>query len=1625
MNEFKLKLEILKIQHLSLVLFLFVFLLFGLFFVVTKETYAVSYCGSPDSGVNGTIQKGLLYTSNGAIGNGNECSSGLPSQGGSFQIVPDGHALTAIGYGSDDRRCMIGISTAPVNPDGTVDFSQNDYNQFDYCANAPGARNRLMVQYEGSPYDNILRGFSQYGNQKVPTGHVVTGWIWGANTSGGIGSTAGNPAQECYYQEYMNLQTKQVFGWGSQYDGTCNEYGYGNVGSLQRVARAPAGRVITGIDFMLDQDANVSSMYVATRLVTAPPPPLNPRFDISISPGAGLDIIRGASATGVFVVSITNCSGGVSSVNLNNVVANRPISDIGFNFSRTTVPCTPGDNQAILTVSPGPNASPLSLPDGPYADIGLRVSGTANGFTNFVDTGLWVYERPSVNITANNSAGPITINATDPLVIRWSPLNTKNVQACSASGAWSGTKDSIHGQTYSQNITGLTSGQKVFSIQCFGWANAPSTVASVTVNVNGVAPIGKLDTLTISPANSTINVGANQPYTLTATFTNGRAPETVTLSSGASYVSLDGAFATMGSGSSRNVATGIATTSTAARIQATYTESYPDSTTVSRTAMALLNVNSVPFTANCPNSLSTVNNNTQTLSVPISVSPASGGSVNFTAAFVSGPSPRPSLNPLSGTLGSSNSYSTILSVGINNSIQAGTYNLQVNMSRSGVNQSCTVPIVVNTVVGPTLTRVDIFPNSIQLVVGQTQSFSAVATYSNGSTAVVTASSSFASTGNITMLGNTGQAGNVGSATVRATYQGITSSPASISVSDFTIACPSPANLTLVGSALPANTIVNMNFTVLPVNGFNKPVTTTITDASGVNLFSPNPRTVNMTSANYAYNLSVDMSGRGAGVYNISADSLYSTPLFSRRANGAPCIAQIVVGAVTNYNLQFDSIIGSVMQDDNTNPSDNTVGSPMIHQYRIQLTNCSGAAVTNGVQLKPLNLNGVTGAEFGYYEETSPGNFVLRGQTITIACNQTRYLRVNARDTLAPLNPNNTPTNNRSINFMSGTPGISDKQNNLVLTLYGRPRVTAFTASPASVTDIQSSNLTWTTAFVPTNGFYCNGTAGTGAWPGPKFNTLTSGVAGGTYATGSMPAGSRIFTVACGVSFRNSLYYSSPVSTTINVTPSGSNQPVNVSGDNSACGKITVRWQKPSTGLAPTGYKVYKFNGSSWVQMGATVNVTNSAQVSYSLDDPSPSAQNTYAVTSLQGVVESARTQASNNPVPLVVCASNPPESVLANNATCGKIFIDWKRPSSGIAPTSYRVYRWNSSTSVWQPIANVSVSNASVVDYRFEDPAPSATGNRYAVSSFQGALESVRVSASNNPIDLLSCTPNAPAITGTSTTCAGITINWNYGGTITLSRFRIYRNNAQITEVPATQFSYQDATPLSSNNYQISAISTTNIESSRSNTVSVGWSGCEPKLDTSNKRILSVDGVVNPFATQNPCDPNFTRLDLKARIDQPIVFLMNICNNGSAPLVAGAAPGRYVLIDDTKLTHLKKNGNSWRVKIQGNNCTQFPVWSAASATAPQCQYQDVSGGLRISLRNGTLPIGGIWQLQFEAITTVGPNENGDTFYYGNKATITYPKNTPPNGTKDIDTGLKTFIRGSGDGVKFIEIPPGS
>ena len=172
---------------------------------------------------------------------------------GGIDTVPEGYALTAIGYGSDDTKCTIRIWTASLNPDKTRQNTATLHES--NCPDGPG----------DDPFWNHF--------QSVPEGHAITGWSWGANTGGGSPGNSSFPDNECVYQEYMNLTTGEISSFYSGSAGSCANRNY-NPDSLQHVISAPGGQVIVGIDFSLANDANVSWIGSTSRFlaaITCPP----------------------------------------------------------------------------------------------------------------------------------------------------------------------------------------------------------------------------------------------------------------------------------------------------------------------------------------------------------------------------------------------------------------------------------------------------------------------------------------------------------------------------------------------------------------------------------------------------------------------------------------------------------------------------------------------------------------------------------------------------------------------------------------------------------------------------------------------------------------------------------------------------------------------------------------------------------------------------------------------------------------------------------------------------------------------------------------------------------------------------------------------------------------------------------------------------------------------------------------------------------------------------------------------------------------------------------------------------------------------------------------------------------
>src|SRR3989338_1094375 len=302
---------------------------------------------------------------------------------GVYQTVPIGYGLTAIGYGSDDHKCLIGIKTAAVNTDGSVNFGTMDSSwRSTTCSGGSPGSGRIADQKSFEP----------------SSGYIVTGWNWGANTSGGIPGNDSAPPDECFYQEYAPLSNiNNRFGWGQSYDGTCNDGGYASGGELKAVVYAPAGRVIVGILLNIDDDAKLESLLMTTRdvktanLSVSTNSAIQKQFDLTQNSPSGSGQISNSNSTngGAFTVICTRTS----------------------NFPDTTFDYVCPPSSTIIQ----PNASePLTVNVNPSLNSGGPYSAT-------------------INIQAIGNDGTIVSELSQNVIVNYTVSSTPIVPQCGSS----------------------------------------------------------------------------------------------------------------------------------------------------------------------------------------------------------------------------------------------------------------------------------------------------------------------------------------------------------------------------------------------------------------------------------------------------------------------------------------------------------------------------------------------------------------------------------------------------------------------------------------------------------------------------------------------------------------------------------------------------------------------------------------------------------------------------------------------------------------------------------------------------------------------------------------------------------------------------------------------------------------------------------------------------------------------------------------------------------------------------------------------------------------------------------------------------------------------------------------
>lgn len=219
---------------------------------------------------------------------------------GNIQIVPEGSGLTAIGYGSDDKKCTLSIQYAPVRPDGTINFDAIGSTSIT-CTKGPGDDERSYANYGEGHYepgegwvDGPIIGYTtSVPNAGYERGRYFVGWRYAGNNIGGgrfSGSPYGdgNPIKSCFYQEYASLvdignnNTANYKGWGQPYTGNCVFENYASKDWLKRILYAPDGTVIVSISMSLADDGDVTVVDGSTRAGPVATTPIT--VSISASP---------------------------------------------------------------------------------------------------------------------------------------------------------------------------------------------------------------------------------------------------------------------------------------------------------------------------------------------------------------------------------------------------------------------------------------------------------------------------------------------------------------------------------------------------------------------------------------------------------------------------------------------------------------------------------------------------------------------------------------------------------------------------------------------------------------------------------------------------------------------------------------------------------------------------------------------------------------------------------------------------------------------------------------------------------------------------------------------------------------------------------------------------------------------------------------------------------------------------------------------------------------------------------------------------------------------------------------------------------------------------------------------
>ncbi len=369
-------------------------------------------------------------------------------------------------------------------------------------------------------------------------------------------------------------------------------------------------------------------------------------------------------------------------------------------------------NSSGLATGVSPGSASIQAQDGSFTSSGaLTITSTPVTATGFVVT-------PS---SASIAKGTTQQYAA---MVQYSDGSTMDV---TTQTTWQSSTPSVA----TINSSGLATSVSGGSTQITGTYNAMSGTVPLTVSA------ATLHTLAITPATASIANGTTQQYTATGTLTDGSTENltnSVTWSTGNSNATIN--------------ANGLATAQSAGSttIQA------QDGSTASNTATLTITSATASSLQVQPASISMAAGNTQQLQVTATFSDGTSQNVTQSSTYVSA-------DP---------SKATVSSGGLVMTVATGTTSITVTQGSA----TATVPV---TVTGVTLSSITVTPANLSLPAGTTQQLTATGNYSDGSTANLTNSVTWASSVPATLTVNsTGilTAVQAGTANATATLNGV-------------------------------------------------------------------------------------------------------------------------------------------------------------------------------------------------------------------------------------------------------------------------------------------------------------------------------------------------------------------------------------------------------------------------------------------------------------------------------------------------------------------------------------------------------------------------------------------------------------------------------------------------------------------------------------------------------------------------------------------------------------------------------------------------------------------------------------------------------------------------------------